>query len=225
MKLTDEIEAPDAPGLYVFIFPNGKRYVGMSRKSVRVRVFHHMNAARAGRTKVAVRAALAKYGPESVSVAFPAFAGCPLVAERALIADYRSRGITLYNMTDGGEGTTGFQHRAEVRSAMSDAARKSWTAERRQRASEKRCDPALRARVSASIKASWNESRKADMARSLRARWAKLTEADAIAIAERLRSGETCASLGRAFNVTPEAINHIKHGKNWAHVTGIARSS
>lgn len=44
----------------------------------------------------------------------------------------------------------------------------------------------------------------------------KLTAEKVLEIRERLRFGQTCAHISRVFKVTPEAINAIKLGKNWA---------
>jgi hypothetical protein len=225
MPLEQRHEVPDRPGIYVFEFANGKKYVGASRLSARVRVAAHINAALAGRTKMPVRAAIAKHGLEALSVSFIACEGCPLEAERALIARFRSEGAALYNATDGGEGIVGFSHAPEVKAAMSRAARNSWTNERRRKASETLRKPEVRERLSASQKRSWDNARRDAMARQLRDRSAKLDEASVLEIVRRLSEGQSCASLGRAFGVTPEAISAIKHGKNWGHVTGITRAA
>jgi GIY-YIG catalytic domain len=54
--------------------------------------------------------------------------------EQHWIAHYRSEGARLFNLTSGGEGTTGAKWTPETRQRMSEAARKRppWSAERRQ---------------------------------------------------------------------------------------------
>lgn len=46
----------------------------------------------------------------------------------------------------------------------------------------------------------------------------KLKEREVIEIKRMLDNKETCASISRIYGVTPEAINHIKLGKNWGWV-------
>lgn len=47
---------------------------------------------------------------------------------------------------------------------------------------------------------------------------AKLSAHDVIGIRERLRSGETVASLARAFDVSWPSIDAIKRGRAWKHI-------
>lgn len=214
---------PDTPGVYVLHFANGKKYVGASARSIRIRLLHHFRAAEAGRTKTAVRKALAKYGSASVTITYLDCEGCPFDQESRIIADLKRQGVTLYNMTDGGEGTSGYQHGKETRRSMSRSAKQSWTPERRKAASQTLTSPEVRARLSASQRAAWSDHRRKEMAEHIRKRAAKLTEANVTDIARRLSEGQSCASIGRLYSVTPEAISAIKHGKNWGHVTGINR--
>jgi len=47
---------------------------------------------------------------------------------------------------------------------------------------------------------------------------AKLTEADALLIKQKLSSGEKGADISREFNVSPATVSSIKHGTRWAHL-------
>lgn len=48
-------------------------------------------------------------------------------------------------------------------------------------------------------------------------RYRKLTKYDVAEIKERLLT-ETGSSLARTYQVTPQMINHIKHGRQWSEV-------
>lgn len=50
---------------------------------------------------------------------------------------------------------------------------------------------------------------------------AKLNSAEVLVIAERLKSGESSAALGREFGVGRTAIVKIKLGESWSSVTGM----
>lgn len=51
---------------------------------------------------------------------------------------------------------------------------------------------------------------------------AKLSATQVLEIAKRLSDGEACSSIGRAYGVTDGTINHIRRGRNWKSVTGVA---
>lgn len=223
-SLAERDKFPDHPGIYVMHFPNGKKYVGMSRVSIRTRLLHHMNAALSGRHKMPVRAAIAKYGLSSIISTFPAVEGDPAEEEKRLISQMMASGVGLYNMTAGGDGAYGWRHSEAVRAAMSKAAKASWSDERRASASEKLRSPDVRDRLSKAQRKSWDSQRRFNMAERIRARSAKLSEGDVKAIAKMLAEGASCAGIGRKFSVTAEAISAIKHGRNWSHITGINRS-
>ncbi len=225
IKLSDREAFPCDSGVYILHFPNGKKYVGMTSRSLRVRVSHHCNAVIRGRLDTPVRFALAKYGVDAVFVSFPAV-DCPLhEMEQREIRHFRAAGVKLYNMTDGGEGARGFQHSDATRAAMSNSAKRTWTQERRNKAGAVLRQPGTRERLVASQKKSWTTERRKAMGNHIRARSAKLTEDAVASIAAMLADGMSCAGIARQYGVTPEAISAIKHGKNWAHITGIKRAA
>jgi FixJ family two-component response regulator len=49
---------------------------------------------------------------------------------------------------------------------------------------------------------------------------AKLSEADAARVLNRLASGESCASIARAFGVSGTTVSMIKNRVHWRHVKG-----
>lgn len=51
----------------------------------------------------------------------------------------------------------------------------------------------------------------------------KLTSAQVLAIADRLRAGASHTALGRQYGVARETIRCIAIGRNWAWLTGLAR--
>ena len=71
----------------------------------------------------------------------------------------------------------------------------------------------------------------ADMKAKGRARWAigesvssaKLRADDIPAILKRLANGESCKKIADSYGLTDCAINAIRRGRSWSHVTGITR--
>lgn len=222
VSLSDVRSLENFIGVYIMRFPNGKAYVGASRKSVRVRLMHHLNASIAGRKDLVCRAAIIKYGSDNVLVQIIPCLD-PLTEEKKIISRLLSEGLILYNKTKGGEGTIGFSHSEETKKKMSSSAKKTWTPERRASASKKFMEPDVRERRVIAQKASWTEDRRKKMACIVRNRSAKLSESDVLNIAKMLSEGFSCASIGRKFNITAEAVSAIKFGKNWSHITGASR--
>ena len=101
--------------------------------------YHRRNVAKHGKENIVIR----PYECESEQEAF--------LLERMLIAGLRVTGARLCNMTDGGEGVSGFVFSAESRKRMSESQkrRKPISCETRKRmsvsASKALCDPELRA--------------------------------------------------------------------------------
>lgn len=216
-------DAPSGPGLYEIGFPNGRAYIGMTTKSVRVRLIWHLNAARRGGSRQAVHAALAKYAGQVTFRTLHVGDGQSLHdAEVEWIAARKLSGVALYNLTTGGEGTSGFRHGPAVRVKQSVSAQKSWTEDRKRAASEALLQSATNQRLRSAQKKSWTIERRAEFGLGMRKRCPsrKLSQDDVLWVAERLRAAETCASLARCLNVTPEAISAIKTGKNWGYLTG-----
>ena len=92
---------------------NGKLYVGQTRQKLSKRIAKHKYYSKQGRP--GIDAAIAKYGWENFSV--EVIESCPVeqLNERELfwIAALNTKASNGYNLTDGGDGCTGFKHTAE----------------------------------------------------------------------------------------------------------------
>lgn len=102
--------------LYVITnIANGKKYVGITTKTVKVRWRQHLRRVAAGSTH-AIHRAIAKYGEQAFAIEAVAKAesmeelAAMEVAEIARLGTFGERG---YNMTAGGEGTVGYAHTEE----------------------------------------------------------------------------------------------------------------
>lgn len=110
--------------LYRLNFHNGKAYIGITRESLSQRVRRHILYARQGRA-FALSCAIRKYGECSFT------AEILLVAEHKdlnrleidAIREHRCRGVVLYNMTDGGDGSLGVSVSSETRKKISASLR------------------------------------------------------------------------------------------------------
>lgn len=124
--------------LYRLTFPHGKVYIGVTRQSLEQRVRRHVAYARQGR-HFAISCAIRKHGEDAFKREVIDFGTWTemLAAEIEAIAEHRSRGISCYNMTDGGEGSLGVVPSAEKRKRISASLRgRSLSAEHRQRVGE-----------------------------------------------------------------------------------------
>lgn len=109
--------------LYRLTFPSGKCYVGITGGTAASRFAKHVAFARVGKRLCAVHRAILKYGPESVVVetlASASFSELPGIEQMAIV-EYGSKFPNGYNLTDGGEGTTGVVRSAETRAKISKA--------------------------------------------------------------------------------------------------------
>lgn len=110
--------------LYKLTFKNGKSYIGITRESLDQRIRRHVQYARAGR-KLALSCAIRKHGEDSFSSEIIA-TGVWSELKRLEIESikiHRASGITLYNMTDGGDGSLGVSLSKETRAKISQSLR------------------------------------------------------------------------------------------------------
>lgn len=217
MEISDDWKKP---GVYVLHFPGGKQYIGMSKRSVRARLLHHKSKSNTG-SKLAVHSAMRAHGIDNVmvEVIFANDSRNLAEAEIALIAERKAAGVKLYNMTSGGEGKAGYEVSEETRRKIGA---KNSSPERVEARIAAVKTPEARARMSKGQRASWTAERRASFAKSKQgdgSYCAKVTESDVRAIRAKLAAGESCASIGRSYGMTPEAISRIKHRKTWTHVS------
>lgn len=221
--MTDPAALPSGPGVYCLWLGNGGAYVGKTLSSIRGRVMAHIRASQREKKPQVVHVAIAKHGCTRIDVVMEGGSADDVSAcEVATIHRMKAEGVKLYNLTDGGDGKPGFKWASDTREKIVPALKASWTDARKDIARKRQSDPTFRARVSSAQKASWSEEKRKAQRDRLRdnAPARKLTRSDVETIADMLRSGKSCASIGRAYGVTPEAISAIKTGKNWSYVTG-----
>lgn len=126
---------------------NDRAYIGKTINGLSDRIKTHSRYAR-NKNGPGFPAAIRKYGIEAFTWA-ELFSSdddhALMAAEARLIAEYRSRGVRLYNITDGGNGVAGRKPTAKQIAAFhlpcsdehKDALRRSWTPERRAAQAEK----------------------------------------------------------------------------------------
>lgn len=101
---------------------NGNTYIGKTVNTLNYRKSGHINAALKRNNNTYFHKAIRKYGKENFewSVIQTCITENHLnLAEQAYIELYKIKGIKLYNMTEGGEGTVGFKPSKETRKNMS----------------------------------------------------------------------------------------------------------
>lgn len=89
---------------------NGKKYVGITRRSISERWAEHLEESRRGRSKRALTMALRKYGQDSFLIEQIGEAenwDSLCAAEVELIESIGTKAPNGYNMTDGGDGSIG----------------------------------------------------------------------------------------------------------------------
>jgi len=98
---------------------SGKIYVGRTQEKLSKRIYKHKYYSKKGRP--GVDSAIAKYGWENFTV--EVIEECPIeqLNEREIfwITTLNSKAPNGYNLTDGGDGCTGYKHTAESRAKIS----------------------------------------------------------------------------------------------------------
>jgi hypothetical protein len=114
--------------IYCVLFPNGKRYIGQTCRSLTKRVSQHNCNAR-NKSKYKFHLAINKYFHGSLDISQyeildVAFSKEELsTLEIEYIKKFNSFGKNGYNMTEGGEGITGYEYTDEDRKKMSESNR------------------------------------------------------------------------------------------------------
>lgn len=104
---------------------NGKRYVGKTKRTLERRWYEHCTHSHGGSEEMAIYQAIRKHGAESFELSV--LEEC---ADEATMNDAERRWIRKlgtfrreYNMTEGGDGLTGYTHTEEAKRRMSEARR------------------------------------------------------------------------------------------------------
>lgn len=156
-------------------------------------------------------------------------------AEIRWIAHYRSLGVELVNLTNGGDGGIGVPkteaHKAKI-SAAHKGSKKPWTSIRNSAGKGKPGHPStpetnLKISIATTGKPKrglaernkqrvWTSEMRAKSAANHVNR--KLSDEDVRSVLERLKRGETQVSIAKAFGVSFSMISRIKRGKAHRHV-------
>src|SRR2546428_10604780 len=117
---------------------NGKHYGGKTEKTFAIRWSQHLRNARGG-SKFPLHRAIRKYGPE----AFKLLMECKVenkimldAAETAFISSFNAKAPHGYNLTNGGEGKSGYKATEETCRKISEALRGKPLSEARRKISE-----------------------------------------------------------------------------------------
>lgn len=108
--------------LYQLTFPNGKKYIGITKRDAAFRFKAHVRHAKSGLRLCAVHNAMNKYGFDRVKIRTLLVGDDEYVKymEPRAIAAFSTKSPSGYNLTDGGEGAFGVVRSAETRKKMSD---------------------------------------------------------------------------------------------------------
>lgn len=125
---------------------NGKRYIGWTSKSIEVRWVLHVRSSRVAKPRYPFARAIREHGTDAwhhvllETFDTPSEARSAEVKWIAALETNMVKGGWGYNLTDGGEGITGYRHTNETKQAMSCAKK------------GRRLSPATRLKVSAGLK-------------------------------------------------------------------------
>lgn len=124
--------------LYSLQSPSGKRYIGISSKSLEDRWAKHVEHAMGKRTAGAIYAALRKYGPENFKRETLVVGDFDYLKELEVkaISAFGTFHPNGYNLTLGGEGTTGKRNPEQIEKHRQAQIRRYKNPEQRQKAKE-----------------------------------------------------------------------------------------
>jgi len=203
--------------LYLITSPTGKQYVGITTRTVNRRMTGHKTAARLG-SPYPLHAAIRKYGFESmvVETLHPSRDLEELHAlEVSAIAERNTVAPLGYNLTAGGEGTTGHTVTEEAREHLGCCMLDRWNdpdfvSMRKQKAHEhaKSRTPEQQSAFQAGSRAYWTQERLAERAKVVgpkqKALWEnpEYREKHVARLVERNRSDEMRAAASVAAKIT-----------------------
>lgn len=191
------------------IFPNGKKYIGITSTDVKTRWGKNGYKYR----KQLVGRAIKKYGwdnVEHVVIAKDLSEEVAKIGEEFLIYQFDTTNPDFgYNITDGGECAIGYKHTEDAKARMS-----------KNRSGEKNYFYGQTMEDWQREKISKTKKDKGDSVGETNPS-AKLTESDVKYIKANYKFRDknfSAVALGKKFNVTPSAITHVVNGITWTHV-------
>lgn len=212
--------------IYYIKSPSNGIYIGLTTQTLKQRFSTHKGHVKMGLRKPLFNA-IRKYGWENMETGILAEVEKEDIdllnlLEQEFIADYRRKPEHhVYNLADGGEGRIGWKPSQETCRKLSVSLKKSWTEDRKNKARQTFADPEVNKRLRENQKASWTPERRekySKMRQGAGQHNSKLDDEKVVDILHRIKAGESLASIGRLYGVTPECIGAIKHNKNWTHV-------
>lgn len=198
---------------YVYLIENlvnGKLYPGKTQ-NVQKRWSKHKVIANGGKNKYPthyhyLHASMAKHGIENfiiTTLSSHELEAEALTEEIRLIAQYKAKGYRLYNLTDGGEGISGYTFSAESKQKMS-VAKKGKPISNEARLSR------LGKITSEETKQKISLAQRGEQAPSV-----KLTREKVIIIRQLFSQGISQTAISKQFNVSQTTISRICSYKTW----------
>lgn len=174
----------------------------------------HLKIAKGGKEKYsrkfqAIHAAIAKYGVESFT--FEIFREVEteqeaFTLERNAILDLKQNRLPSYNLSEGGEGNSGWKHTDEAREKMSKSRKgKTFSSEHKQALSDAQSGE-LHSQYGKHQTIAWKEKK------------STLTAEQVREIKNLLVEGVRQRKLAKSYHVSEALISLIKHGKIWTDV-------
>jgi group I intron endonuclease len=202
---------------YVYKITNkisGKVYVGKAKDALK-RFRTHLKIAKGGKEKYprkfhAIHAAMVKYGIDSFT--FEIFreveTECEaFLVEQKTILDLKINNLPTYNLSNGGEGNSGWQHTEEAKQKMSKSRKgKIFTEEHKQALSAAQSGK-LHSQYGKHQTIEWKENKSI------------LTALQVKEIKNLLSKGILQCEIAKSYHVSQGTISYIKNGKTWSDVT------
>lgn len=212
---------------------NGKYYIGKSILPEK-RWNDHLSIARTGKLKdgtfQALHAAIKKYKQENflfIILNEHMSEQEALLEEKLLIKLAKDNGDKIYNLTDGGEGVSGYKHTSETRKILSEKAKgriisdetklkQSKTMTGRIR-SEQHCNSI--SKVKTGIPNPGVGIKNAIRFRGEKSNSAKLTEQQVIEIINLINQGLQLKIIAEQYKVAASSVSDIKTKRSWKHLS------
>lgn len=211
-------------GLYCTCHPNdGVRYVGQTAYTIEKRLYLHKQSTRSGGKRYAVNLWIIKHGEANIQTRLlevvediESLDG----AEMDWIANMRSTGRRMLNMTDGGSATRGIARSEETRRRMSEARKGKRTG-----AQNHNFGKPMSEETKAKMRASkagykWSEESRATrhIVKGEELGTSKLKESDVRQIRQDFANGCTASELCDRFQIAKTTIYNILARRSWRHV-------
>jgi group I intron endonuclease len=200
--------------IYKATSPVNKVYIGQTTETLAQRKRKHLISAKYGDHRGTFQCAILEFGGvnaflwEEIDTAYSK----DELNQKEIywIAHYKANNPDYgYNLTEGG---TAFSPSPETRRKIGNANRGKRMSDE---AKQKNREAHLGKRATTETRRKISEGN-----RGVKAPSSKLAEIEVIQILTALKKGETCASLGRKYNVSLGTIHHIKTGRNWGWLQG-----